>query len=370
MKPKVLVITGGHLNPALAFIEKIKPDPGWAIHYIGRKFDSEESIKPSLESKLIPDLDIPFHPINPARLQRRLTWAGLRSLSKFPGGLIQSHVLMKQIKPDAVLSFGGYVGFYVSAAAFISHVPVVIHEQTNSPGIANLASSLLAQKIAISWPQTKFLGRKTYLTGNLVRQEIFSPDPKITSKYKLNQSLPTILVVGGHQGSFTINQTITPKLTDYLQFSNVIFQTGALNLHGDYENALNKIKSSRAIGYCHVQKFFYPGEYGAVLNLADLVIGRSGANTVTDVAALGKPAIFIPLPWSGRGEQYANAKLLTDFGSQIIDQSRLTPEVLFTAVKNSLDNLHGLKSQSYLSKQLIHPHAAEELLKLISSLVK
>ncbi len=367
MNIKKLLITGGHLSPVLSLIDQLKLNPNWEISVLGRKFGNESSSEASLESKVIPDMGIKFYPINPARLQRKITWAGIKSLLKFPQGVISSYLIISKINPDIILSFGGYVGFYAALVGYFKNIPVVIHEQTTVPGLANRLTARLAKKIAISWEGTNFAQpQKTVLIGNLIRKEIINPDKSKLREFELNSKLPTIFFMGGHQGSHILNQSVIPKLNEYLKIANVIFSTGSIDSYGDFELATKTVDNFDYPGKIHIAKFVT----GNALHLTDLVVGRSGANTVTEVAFLGKPAIFIPLPWSAGEEQLKNAMLLNEKGSQILNQRDLNPDSLLTRIKEALKNLPLLTQKANLAKKLVDVRSTEKLINLLNTVSK
>ena len=146
-----IVITGGHLNPALAMIEQLEQSGRWEIYFFGRNTTTEISDDPSAESQIIPSLNIPFYAITTGRMQRKASFAGIKSLLKFPVGFLQSLYLLLKIKPHIILSFGGYLALPVCLSGSVLGISVVTHEQTTVPGIANRIVALIAKKIAVSW---------------------------------------------------------------------------------------------------------------------------------------------------------------------------------------------------------------------------
>ncbi len=370
MKRTRIVLTGGHLTPALAVIDELEKDGNWEIHFIGRKHASESSRELAEEVQVIQKRGIRFYFLVPGRLQRKMTVLGIRSLLRIPIGFFQSLILLRKIEPDVVLSFGGYVGFPVTLSAFFLAIPIVIHEQTTVPGLANRLTAQIASKIAVSWQGPANLEqKKVVVTGNPIRSEIFHPNLLLQSQYKLNHKLPTILITGGNQGSHAINIAIIPILPELLNIANVIFLTGSVNIYTDYERA-SSFSTTDQKGNLLVFKYLQPENFAVVLNLADLVVGRSGANTVSELAATGKPAIFIPLPWSSGKEQYKNANLLEKFGSRILPQKKLNPEALIYAIRLAIKNLAALQKQATLAKKLVSPEAARKLVKVIKSVVQ
>jgi UDP-N-acetylglucosamine--N-acetylmuramyl-(pentapeptide) pyrophosphoryl-undecaprenol N-acetylglucosamine transferase len=368
---KRILFTGGHLTPALAVIEKINNDK-WELSFIGRENSSESSSEPSIESSVIPALGVKFYTIPAGRLQRRMTLKGIKSLLRFPRGVSKAYTILSECRPDLVVSFGGYVGFAVGIAAFIRQIPVLVHEQTVVPGLSNRITALFARKIAISWPDGqlfKHIKHKVVFTGNPVRSEILTSNPKLPDKYEVNKKLPIILIVGGNQGSHALNQAVIPYIHKYSEITNIFFQTGSVNLHGDYEQAKEMSATSTGKGKIIVQKYFYPGEFGSIMHRSDIVVGRSGANTITEIALLSKPSILIPLPWSAGNEQLKNAELLSKMGSQIIPQSQLTPELLFNQVYQSLKDIKALNAKARETRKLVNPKAAEEIVHLIDKIL-
>ncbi len=367
MKHKI-IITGGHLTPAIATIEALKEEGGWEITYIGRKTASEGAKDPSVESEIIPQLGVTFTTIETGRLQRQFTRHTIPSLVRFFSGCVQAYALLGKIDPDIVVSFGGYIALTVSIAAALRKIPIVTHEQTLTIGLSNRLIGRFASRIALSWKTSaKTEERKSVLTGLPVRREITNPDKLPKSKFALNHHLPTLLIVGGNQGSHSINKLVIPILKNLADHANIIFQTGSVNTHSDYETAVGETSTLTKPGKIHVRKYFYPGEYGAILNQADLTMGRSGANTIAELAILGKPALLIPLPWSGGNEQEKNAQLLVNKGSVVLSQHELTSQKLLSYILSTLKELDSFKSEANKAKDLIIPNATHNFVELIKS---
>lgn len=364
-----IVITGGHLNPALAMIEQLEQSGRWEIYFFGRNTTTEISDDPSAESQIIPSLNIPFYAITTGRMQRKASFAGIKSLLKFPVGFLQSLYLLLKIKPHIILSFGGYLALPVCLSGFVLGISVVTHEQTTVPGIANRIVALIAKKIAVSWNIPMGLpARKTIFTGNPVRNEVRNPAQSPKIKLNLNSKLPTILIVGGNQGSHAINSAVIPNLKRLLKIANIIMQTGTVNIYNDYETASSIVPPQNRGKLC-VSKFFYPGEYGKIINKADLVIGRAGANTISDLASTGKPSILIPLPISAASEQARNAQILEKFGSISLDQKHLTPQLLYSVTIKSLKSLDKLSKLALSAKELINRKSAQHIEEILLTVI-
>lgn len=343
MKYKI-VIAGGHLTPALAVIEELQKRNNWEIFYFGRPFSTEGDKTPSLESKIIKDKGVKLITINFGRLQHNFTRYSLWAFLRIPWGFTLSFIHLIRLRPDLILSFGSYVGVTVVMAAWVLGIPVVIHEQTTVVGLANKVSSTLAKKILISWPQTlkTFPEQKTVLTGNPLRSEIFQPKAKIWEAFNFEAKLPLILVTGGNQGSHRINVAVEGILLKLLRQYNVFHQTGHLQSFGDYSRLLKtkeKLPADLKKRY-QLRKYLTGEEWGTILNKADLVVSRAGINTISELLALGKPQLLIPIPWLPKDEQGQNAQMVKNEGlGEILPQEDLTPENLFLKIEKMMKNL-------------------------------
>jgi len=353
-----IIIIGGHLSPALAVIEALGDEE---IYYIGRKYTFEGDEAISLEYKEIAKLGIPFYSINAARLQRRFTKHTIWSLTKFPLGFFQSLKILKKIKPDVVLGFGGYVSLPVILASFFLKIPIVIHEQTLEAGFANKIEAKFASKICISWKfsQKYFPKNKTVSTGNPLRSTILKAKP-----LKKEVGLPIIYITGGSSGSHAINSLVEKSLKRLLEKFIIIHQVGDAKEFADFEKlqaAKNKLDVSISQNY-HLQKFYSPEEVADNLANADLIVGRAGINTVSELIYLNKPAFLIPLPFAQKNEQFKNALFLKELGlGEVGEQDSLTPESFVTTIFKILKHLKNYR----LKEKVLLPNAAENIIKVL-----
>ena len=331
---KKIVICGGHLTPAKALIEEIKKSKnGTKIYFFGRKYSTEGSKNYSAEYKLTEDENITFTPITSGRFQRKFTKYTIISLFKVPVGLMQSFYHLLKIKPQVVVSFGGYVALPVVIVASLLRIKVVIHEQSSVLGLTNRIASFTADRIFLTFENTQKIkkGKKTQVIGNLLRKSIFAKSAEDEKLKKfLDSSDSIIFITGGNQGSHFINNLIFQNI-DKLEKYKIIHQVGLANYKGDFENAkLIKNKNYFPIDYIHDE------DIGAIFNKAKIIISRSGANTVWEIASLAKPAILIPLPISASGEQSKNAQLLKDAKSAIVLNQK---EADFNAIYNAISKI-------------------------------
>lgn len=375
MRMKKIIITGGHLTPALATIEELKKRQDWNIYYIGRKYFFEGKKVLSEESKIIPKIGINFIPLTTGRLQRKFTFYTIPSLLKIPFGFCQALYYLKKIRPKVILSFGGYISTPVVIAGWLLGVPVVSHEQTMSPGLANRINSRFSKSIAVSFKESlkNFPSSKVVFTGNPIRKEIFEVKQGTIAKaldpVMKKKKLPLIYITGGGQGSLAINKVVTESLPELLKLALVVHQTGAL----EYEKTLNfslSFPSELRERYL-VKDFISPEDIGWVLNRADLVVSRAGANIVWELGVLGKPAILIPLPIAGGQEQLLNAKVLEKIGlAEVILQKEFTSEKLLEFLKKMLTNLKRYKVERRILNEYFPVNGTEKLIDVVYEALK
>lgn len=304
-----LVITGCHFTPAEALQEQLPEDwrAVWLADPAAPKF-------------------------------RRYDWPGsLGNLVRLPGLISRAAARLKQVRPAIVVSFGGYSSVPVCLAAKWLGLPLLVHEQTFGAGLAARITGIIANKVAISWPSSRryFSASKTVLTGNPIRQKIAAAS---------RSPRPVIYVSGGSQGSLAINEALRPVLPELLGRFTVCHAYGR-------QSPLTKHPKYLA------KPYFDSEELAKIYSRSRLVIGRSGINTVTELGYLGIPAVLIPLPYTQKGEQAANAAYLASLGlAVVLPQTGLTPVTLLAAVNRCA----GLKAgASRFPKQLVAGAAAK-----------
>lgn len=341
-----ILITGGHLTPALAVIEEIKKDyPETEIIFVGRKYalDSEKTI--SLEFKEITKRKINFIPLQAGRLTRFFSLKSLRSFFKIPLGFINSFFIIKNNRPDVILSFGGYLALPIVIWGYFFRTPIFTHEQTIKPGLANKIIAFFAKKIFLSFEETEkyFNQKKTIVTGNPTRETIFKVDKK---PFKIKKDRPVIYITGGSLGSHSINQHIKKIINKLLSKYIVIHQTGETKEYHDFENLLdlkNKLPKKLSQNY-YLVKHFFEDEIGYIYSITDLVVGRAGANTFFELINLKIPAIFVPLPWSSGREQQFHAEIFAKNHIGEIFHQIETSEKLLRLIDKMIENLNFYKT--------------------------
>lgn len=360
---KKILICGGHLSPAVAFVETLKTKQV-EIVFVGRKTELEGGLPESRELEVMRDLGIRARTITAGRLTRVFGAKSIMAALKIPIGFLHALVIIAGEKPDSVVSFGGYVALPVAVAAWIFGIPVVTHEQTLRPGLATRVIALFAKAVAVTFPETQkeFPPSKTYMTGLPLRQSLFHPPDRPSFDFSTDK--PILYLTGGTTGSTSLNALlwpIIPKLT--LDFT-VIHQTGYPSL--ERARLLRKDLPEEFRSRYVVAQAFDVSDVAWILRHACCAVSRSGINTVMEFSVFGVPVLLVPLPWSAAGEQQENALWLERRGlARVLAQNLATPEKIVAAVRAlSCQN----EQKNPIARKPIHDvpvHAARELVKIV-----
>lgn len=339
-----IAITGGHLTPALAVIEKLKElRPGGEIFFFGRRLALEGDKSKSLESDIIRQKNIPFINITSGRLQRYFSFSNLLTPVKLLAGIIQSLLYIHKYGIDVILAFGGYLSVPVVIAGWILRKKVILHEQTIKLGLANRINSFFADIILISFENTrKYLPNdKTILTGNPLRAGILYQNNSSDFLRLANTNYPIIFVTGGNQGSHALNSLVYAIIPELLKKYTIIHQCGSANEFKDFEKLTElraKLEQESTNRY-FIYKSINPDEMGALYSVAKLVIGRSGINTVSEIFYYDLPSVLLPLPYSGGQEQRENALWLqTKLPVIVLEQKNTKSADLLAAIEKLTAN--------------------------------
>ncbi len=230
-------------------------------------------------------------------------------------------------------------------AGSILKIPSLTHEQTVTIGYSNKLISLFAKKVMISWNESKkyFPKRKVVFTGIPLRDSVF----KISSaSFVFDKKLFVLYISAGKTGSHIINETVRECLGELLSFCNIIHQCGDNSVYNDFEKLEKKyteIRNSVNGGY-FLRRFVLEDEIGEAYMKADLVVSRSGAHTTSEIMALKKPSLLIPIPWVSHNEQYKNALMVKNNGlAEILEQKDLNPDYLVEKIKYCFSKLNSYK---------------------------
>lgn len=325
---KKIILTGGgtagHCIPLLSIVDDLKGVFD-EVYYIGEKGGIEE--------RLCQEQGITFYGITAVKLDRAKLVKNLKIPFKLWESVKQAKKLLLEIKPDIVFAKGGYVSLPTAIAAGILKIKLVIHESDMTLGLANKLCLPYANKVLTSYDTTY---KKGICVGNPVRKEIFEGK---TGTIYFGNDKKTILVMGGSSGSKTINELIKNAI-DSLSDYNVIHIVGKSTVDIKGDNYYS-IPFSERIQDLYAQ--------------ADLVISRGGANALSELTALGKRAIIIPLPKGvSRGDQLENAKYYAEKGLvDVITEDNLTTENLVQAIENSFKKPKPIPTETEANRRII-----------------
>ncbi|MBM3251956.1 MAG: undecaprenyldiphospho-muramoylpentapeptide beta-N-acetylglucosaminyltransferase [Candidatus Omnitrophica bacterium] len=289
----------------------------------------------------------------------------VQSLFKLFLAAVNSFRIIAKIKPEVVIGFGGYHSGPIIVAAHLLKIPTLIHEQNVLPGKANAILSKFANRVAISFKESKdyFKSKKIVFTGCPLRPEVLGISKEdALSKYNFAKDKFTILVMGGSQGSRSINLHFVKavSLLEQKDKIQIIHLTGKR----DYEFVSKEY--SKISVRCLV--FDFLEEIGYAYKLADFIISRAGASTVSEIIALAIPAIIIPYPFA-RKHQTANAKILSDAGAAVlIEEERLSAQLLQEQISLLISNKAKLDQMKQAFKRFPAFNAAENLSREVLSL--
>jgi len=330
---KVLILaggTGGHVYPALSVAKEFKRNQ-FSISWIGKK--------DSLESKLSKAESFNFISLDTKGFKGKSIFGKIISLIYLEINFVKSIFIIKKIKPDVVFSTGGYVTLAPALSSYILSIPLFIHEQNSVPGLVNRILNRVSKLTFEAFPGSFNKSSKIQMVGNPVRSEIImKPASEPTIKEHFN-----ILILGGSQGSKQLNEIVLKAFRDKIIPSNwrIVHQIGDLD-----KSSVVDVYSKQSFSYEVVS---YIEDIGKAYHESDLVIGRSGAMTVSEICCSSKPSILFPLPWAADNHQYFNAKFLEDKKASILLESSLdSSDKLFTLL-NDLEKDHNARHSMSLN---------------------
>ncbi|HSP37216.1 MAG TPA: undecaprenyldiphospho-muramoylpentapeptide beta-N-acetylglucosaminyltransferase [Frankiaceae bacterium] len=308
--------TAGHVEPALAVADALRAaEPGARITLLGTST--------GLETRLVPARGFDLATIPRVPLPRRLTVELLSVPRRVSGAVKETGAVLDRVGATVVVGFGGYVALPAYLAARRRKLPIVVHEANPLPGLANRVGARLTTHVATSWPDTKLAHAE--LTGIPLRPAILTLDrdaerAAARASYGLDPDRPTLLVFGGSQGARQINETLLAAATALTDAGiQVLHATGAAG----YDDVVAALPSGLAAPY-EVRP--YLEQMQLAYAAADLALCRSGAMTCAEIAAVGLPAAFVPLP-IGNGEQRLNAAPAVSAGAALmVADADLSPD--------------------------------------------
>lgn len=363
---KILVTgggTGGHIYPALAFIDYVKKtQPDAEFMYVGTER--------GLESKIVPSYGIPFSTIKIQGFRRSLSPQNIKTVYLFLSSIGKAKKLIRSFQPDIVIGTGGYVSGSVMFAAKQLGIPTIVHEQNSVPGVTNKFLSKFASKIAVCFPDVSsyFPKEKVVLTGNPRAQEVAGVEKsEILAEYGLKPGEPTVVIFGGSQGALKINQAFLEALPFFEDKPYQVLYASGERYFEELQEKLNL--SKRTLKNVSIQP--YIDKMADVMGNVQLIVGRAGATSIAEITALGLPSILIPSPYVTNDHQTKNAQSLVKAGAaKLISDGELTGSALVTAIEEILLNDEVRKKMAESSRNEGIPNASERLYQVVEELVR
>ena len=342
--------TGGHIFPGLAVAHALRAK-GWRVHWLGAP--------DSMESRLIPPQGIPLETVDFGGVRGK----GPLTLALLPLRLLrafwQSIQVVRRVKPDVVLGLGGYITFPGGMMGVLLGKPLVLHEQNSVAGMANKVLAGVADRVFTAFPNVFKAGQ---WIGNPLRPG-FLCEPAPAERFAGREGPLKVLVVGGSLGAKALNDVV-PKALALLppeQRPHVLHQSGA--------KQIDELRANYAAAGVHAELTPFIDDTAQAFAEADLVICRAGASTVTEIAAVGAPALFVPFPFAVDDHQTTNARFLTaSEGGWLAQQRELTPQALAQMLATT--DRAELVRRAEAAKQLQKTGATEIIVAACEELVK
>ena len=336
--------TGGHVIPALAIAQEIQKRYGAEVLFIGTAR--------GMENRLVPAAGFPLKLVRVGALNRVSLKTRLKTLFDLPRAVWDARSMLSEFGPDIVIGVGGYASGPAMLAAILKGIPTLAFEPNVVPGFANRLVARKVSAAAVHFEETAKYFRNAEVTGVPVREAFF----KIAGKPVAHEQ-PTLLVFGGSQGANAINQAMIqclPELLRQVPNIHIIHQTGERD-YNDAQAAYREASPS-------AEAFPFITDMPAFFARADLLLCRSGASTVAEITAAGKPAVFVPFPHAADDHQRVNAQALEKAGAAVlVEETKLEKVWLADTIGALLGDPGRLRRMSEAAKRLAHPDAARDI---------
>ncbi len=354
--------TGGHTSPGLAVAALLR-ERSRTCAWIGSRS--------GIEAQRVPQSGIPYIAISTGKLRRYWAWQNVADLLvNVPAGTLSVLRILRTLRPRVVFGTGGFVALPVVLGAALLRVPVVLHEQTAVPGLANRIGARFARRIAVTFPDRagRLPAARVVVTGNPLRPELRAGSrSSAIARFQLDPVVPLVYVTGGAQGAHRINRVVGDALASLTEQAQLIHQCGENPATGDrrwLEDRRAALPPALARRYTVVP--YIGAELAGIYAAAALVVARAGAGTVNECCQLGVPALYVPLPGTRGDEQTENARIVERVGGAVVlPQSMLTTERLVREIRALLADPAGLKQMGEHARTLAVPDAAERIVALL-----
>jgi UDP-N-acetylglucosamine--N-acetylmuramyl-(pentapeptide) pyrophosphoryl-undecaprenol N-acetylglucosamine transferase len=342
--------TGGHVIPALAIAQQLKKTFAAELLFIGTPR--------GMENRLVPAAGFDLRLVQVGALKNVTLTTRLKTSLDLPRAMVNSLRMLTEFRPDVVIGVGGYASGPAMAAALLRRIPTIAFEPNVVPGFANRVIARWVSAAAVHFEETCRFFPNCRVTGVPVRSAFFQIPEKLAG------APSTLLVFGGSQGARAINDAMIaslPGLREKAPALYIVHQTG----ERDYENVRAAYARTGIPGEVH--KFI--DDMPRMFASADLLVCRSGASTVAEITAAGKPAIFVPFPRAADDHQNVNARALERANAAVVlEESKLEPAYLVDTISTLIGDPGRLQRMSLAAKSLAHPRAVEEIAAMVEQL--
>ena len=369
-----ILISGGHLTPALAFLDYALLQKQEVV-FVGRVFAQKQNQQLSREEQEVGKRNVTFIPFSSGKLNNATPWGALIAMPQICGATLHAWRIFKIEKPDIFVSFGGYLAAHLALVAFLCRVPIITHEQTRTSGLANKFIAWFATAIGVAYEESMshFAANKTHMVGNPVRRNILDKHAPQPSWFNPKNQKPILYITGGSQGSQIINMTlwqVLPKLTpDW----TIIHQCGSPTRTMNYKLELEQRRKSLPLtqqGDYYVFEWLNEAELAWIYRNVQCIIARAGANTVQELLVLGKPAIFVPLLHAHNDEQTKNALAVVESGAaMMISQKEFNGCSLLEAISDFQKHFAGMLRKAKQNQKNFDADADVRLYELVRKVV-
>ncbi len=353
--------TGGHIYPAIAIANELKAmDPTTDILFVGAEG--------KMEMEKVPRAGYRIEGLPVVGIRREWTLANLAFPVKLGRSLFRAGQIVRDFRPDAAVGVGGYASGPTLLAASLKGIPTLIQEQNSYAGLTNKVLARWAERICVAYPgmETFFPADKIRVTGNPVRKDIQFADGQVAAGrvlFGLEESRPTLLVIGGSQGARTLNESVEAGLKQFVDAGvQVIWQTGPAFL----ERARAAVT---AVGSPLVRAYDFIYEMDKAYAVADAVVSRAGALSVSELCLVGRPAILVPFPAATDDHQTKNALALVERNAALFVSDQAARQALVTAALNLLADPAQRQQLRTQIRKLAKPDAAREIADEVRKLV-
>ncbi|HAE36878.1 MAG: UDP diphospho-muramoyl pentapeptide beta-N acetylglucosaminyl transferase [Candidatus Nomurabacteria bacterium GW2011_GWF2_35_66] len=353
--------TGGHFYPLIAIAEKLieisdkEKIIDLKLYYMADK---------PYDKRMLFENTITFIQVPAGKMRLYFSLKNISDLFKTMSGLFLGFFSMFFIYPDVVISKGGYAAFPAVFASKLLRIPVIVHESDSYPGRLNVWTAKFAQKVAISWPEAiEYLPKeKTAHTGQPIRKNILHGDSAGAFEFfKLDSSLPVILVIGGSSGAEIINNIIIEVLPELLSKYQIIHQTGINNIDDVSARSKLVMENNENISRYVAVPYLNNLATRMAAGIATIVISRAGS-AIFEIASWGIPSIIIPITNSNGNHQRKNAyNYARTKACEVIEEANLTPHVLISEIDKIINNKEKLALMKEGALNFANPDAAHKI---------